>query len=131
MNFQHKKMSQHHAMMTHGHAAMMCAMTYDEFHRHIGKAGLTLKEFAKLNRMNRVSLSNLAKKGEVPSHLAVIAALLGEMKDKGMDFREVLSRIDITPKKARGAGKGGRFGGDKQVDMFRGKNAVLPEDNGI
>ena len=98
-------------------------MIYDEFQRHVGKAGITLKEFAKLIRMNRVSLSNLSKKGEVPSHLAVIAALLGEMKDKGVEFDEVLSRIDITPKKARGAGKGGRFGGDKQADLFRGDKA--------
>ncbi|WP_210168020.1 hypothetical protein [Chelatococcus sp. CO-6] len=39
-------------------------MTYDEFQRHVGKAGLTLKDFAKLVRMNRVSISNLAKKGK-------------------------------------------------------------------
>ena len=98
-------------------------MNYEEFQRHIGKAGLTLKEFAALIRMNRISLSNLAKKDEVPSHLAVIAALLGEMKDKGVEFRDVLARIEIAPKKARGAGKSGRFGGDKQADMFAGAKA--------
>lgn len=97
---------------------MIKPMTYDEFLRHVGKAGLTLKEFAGLVRMNRVSLSNLAKKGEVPSHLAVIAALMGEMKDKGVDFGPVLSRIDIVKKKARGGGAAGRFGGDKQRELF-------------
>lgn len=105
-------------------------MNYEEFQRHIGKAGLTLKEFAELNRMNRVSLSNLAKKGEVPSHLGIIAALLGEMKDKGVDFREVLSRIHILPKKARGGGKGGRFGGDRQADMFAPPTAPIGKDKG-
>lgn len=93
-------------------------MNYDEFQRHVGKAGLTLKAFAGLVRMNRISLSNLAKKGEVPTHLAIIAALLGEMADKGIDYREVLSRIDIAPKKPRGAGKRGKFGGDKQEELF-------------
>lgn len=87
-------------------------MTYDEFQQHIDKAGLRPGEFADLVKMNRVSIYNCAKKGEVPSHLAVIAALLGEMARQGIDYRDVLSRIEITPKKPRGAGIG-KFGGDK------------------
>ncbi|KVC68383.1 DNA-binding protein [Burkholderia ubonensis] len=97
---------------------MIQSMTYVEFQRHVGKAGLTIKSFAELIRMNRISLSNYAKHGEVPSHLAVIAALLGEMADRGIDYRAVLSRIDIAPKKPRGAGKRGRFGGDPERDLF-------------
>lgn len=97
---------------------MMRAMTYDEFQRQIGKAGLTIRQFAELVKMNRISLSNYGKKGEVPSHLAVIAALMGEMADRKIDFREVLSRIDIVPKKPRGAGMQGKFGGDKQEELF-------------
>jgi hypothetical protein len=77
-------------------------MTYDEFQRHIGKAGLKLYEFARLMDMNPISISNKRKKGEVPRHLAVIAALLGEMADRGIDFREVLSRADITPTESNG-----------------------------
>lgn len=53
--------------------------------------------------MNRASLSNLAKKDEVPAHLAIIATLLGEMAEQRIDFRHALSRIDIKPKKPRGA----------------------------
>lgn len=86
-------------------------MTYDEFQQHIGKAGLQLREFADLVKMNRISIYNCAKKGEVPSHLAVIAALLGEMAERGIDYRDVLSKIEIAPKKPRGAGIG-KFGGD-------------------
>jgi hypothetical protein len=92
-------------------------MTYDEFQRHLGKAGLSLCHFAELVKMNRSSLSNYGKKGEVPSHLAVIAALLGEMAEHHIDFHEVLTKIDISPKKPRGAGKCGRFGGDKQNSL--------------
>lgn len=91
---------------------MMRAMTYDEFLRHIDKAGLKIHQFADLVKMNRVSIYNCAKKGEVPAHLAVIAALLGEMAERGIDYQEVLSKIDITPKKPRGAGIG-KFGGNK------------------
>lgn len=93
-------------------------MTYQEFQRHIGKAGLTLREFAELIRMNRVSISNLSKKGEVPSHLAVIACLLGEMAERKIEFRPLIAGIGLEPKRARGAAAEGRFGGDPQGDFF-------------
>lgn len=104
-------------------------MTYIEFQRHIGKAGLTIKSFAELIRMNRVSLSNYAKQGEVPSHLAVIAALLGEMADRGIDYRAVLSGIEIAPKKPRGAGKSGRFGGASEQNMAGNDSRVMHPGN--
>lgn len=101
-------------------------MKYEEFQRHIGKAGLSLREFAALVKMNRVSLSNYGKKGEVPTHLGVIAALLGEMAESRIDYRGVLARIDISPKKPRGAGIG-RFGGDKQEELFvQGAQSAAP-----
>lgn len=104
-------------------------MTYDEFQRHIGKAGLSLKEFAQLIRVNRVSISNLSKKGEVPSHLAVIACLMGEMADRQIDFRPALAAIDIAPRKARGAAAKGRFGGNRQNDMFETGGHKLTLEN--
>jgi len=58
--------------------------------------------------MNPNSVTNYAKSGEVPSHLAVIAALLGEMAERKIDFRTVLSKIEIEHKKPRGGA--GRFG---------------------
>lgn len=96
---------------------MMHPMTYEEFQRQIGKAGLSIREFADLVKMNRISISNYGQKGEVPSHLAVIAALLGEMAERKIDYRDVLSRIEILPKKPRGAGIG-KFGGSKQADLL-------------
>ena len=38
-------------------------MTYDEFQRQIGKAGLTIREFADLVKMHRNSVTNYAKLG--------------------------------------------------------------------
>jgi hypothetical protein len=84
-------------------------MTYEEFIRHLGKAGLSVRAFAGLVRMNQNSVSNYAQAGEVPAHLAIMAALMGEMGDHGLDFKGVLSRIDIEPKKPRGASKRGGF----------------------
>lgn len=91
-------------------------MTYDEFQRHIGKAGLRLHEFASLMDMSPVSISNYRKRGDVPRHLSMIAVLLGEMAERGIDFRSILEQFDRAPKKPRGSG-GGKFGGDKQVDL--------------
>lgn len=87
------------------------AMKYDEFQRHVGKAGMTLSEFAHLLKMRRNSITNYAKRGEVPSHLAVIAVLLGAMADGKLEFRSLLENIDIEPKKPRGGAGKGRFGG--------------------
>lgn len=91
-------------------------MRYDEFRRQLGKAGLSVKEFADLVKLNRNSVTNYAQSGIVPTHLAVIAALLGEMAERKIDFRDVLSRIEIKPNKPRGAGIG-KFGGNKQEGL--------------
>ncbi|WP_026345523.1 hypothetical protein [Novispirillum itersonii] len=94
-------------------------MTYDEFKRQLGKAGVTAREFAELIKLNPNSITNYARQGAVPSHLAVIVALMGEMAEHGIDFRSVLDRIEITPNKPRGAAAKGRFGGAKAQEYIR------------
>jgi hypothetical protein len=92
-------------------------MTYEEFQCELGKAGLTAREFATLIRMNPNSVTNCAMKGSVPAHLAIAAALMGEMNEHKVDFRRVFARIDIEAKKPRGAARSGKFGGGKRVDQ--------------
>jgi len=77
-------------------------MNYEEFTRNLGKAGLTSKSFADLLKYNRNSITNLSKKDEVPKHLAIIAVLLGEMKDKGVEFEPLIEKMDLQALKARG-----------------------------
>lgn len=76
-------------------------MKYDDFRRELAKAGLTIREFAEIVKMNRNSLSNLSSRGDVPAHLAVIASLMGEMTEHRVDFRAVLHRVVIAQKKPR------------------------------
>ena len=71
-------------------------MTYEEFQRHIGKAGLKMHEFAHLVGMAPTSVTNKRTRG-VPRHLAMIAILFGEMADRGIDFRNLLIRNGIEP----------------------------------
>lgn len=92
-------------------------MTYAEFLAELGKAGLSVRAFAELVSMNPTSVSNYARIGEVPRHLAVIAALLGEMNIQGVSYQNAIDRISSVRKKPRGGGMHGRFGGDKQEQL--------------
>ena len=79
-------------------------MDHKEFIRQLGKAGLTQVEFANLPCMPPATLSSYRKKERVPDHAAVIASLVGEMADHGLEFRHVFERIGIQRNKPRGMG---------------------------
>lgn len=99
-------------------------MTYDEFTRHLGKAGLTAKEFASLLKKQPNSITNNAKNGRIPNELGVIAALLGTMAEKKIDFREQLLSLDIQTRKVRGSAEVGKFGVNPQRSMFKTKKEL-------
>jgi len=77
-------------------------MTYDEFKRQIGKAGITAREFTALVKLNPNSITNYAKTGIVPSHLTIIVTLMGELADNKIDFMTAIESIDFESKKPRG-----------------------------
>ncbi|WP_218418115.1 DNA cytosine methyltransferase [Alteromonas lipotrueae] len=52
--------------------------------------------------MNHVSLSNYSKKGEVPTHIAIIASLMSELVDNKIDPHKALLKIKIPHKMPRG-----------------------------
>jgi hypothetical protein len=81
-------------------------MTYDEFQRQVHRAGLNLRQFAELTKMNRISISNRKGTSYVPSHWAIIAVLMAEMAEHQLDFLTPLAKVDIQPKKPRGRGIG-------------------------
>lgn len=66
-------------------------MDYDELKRQIGKAGLTNKAFAKLIGINPNSVTNFKKNG-IPSNIAIIAALMAELKENRIDFEGVIKK---------------------------------------
>ena len=68
-------------------------MPYSEFQRLIGKAGLTIKEFAELLGMNPNSITNYHKVGVIPSHIAIIISLISSMKENGIDFYKVFEKV--------------------------------------
>lgn len=101
---------------------MIPAMTYDEFRRQLGKAGLTVKGFAGIIKQTPNSITNYAAQGEVPPHLAIIAALMGDMAESGLDFRATMARIQFVSSKPRGGAVKGKFGGTKQSEQQQPAN---------
>ena len=68
-------------------------MPYTEFQRLVGKAGLSIKEFAALLDMKPNSITNYSKQDVVPTHIAVIVALISTMKDEGLDFYPIFEKV--------------------------------------
>jgi len=99
------------------------AVSYDEFIAELGRAGLSVRKFAELVGMRPNSVSNNAKRGEVPMHLAVIAALLSELGVRRIPIDPIFARpaLNNIAKKPRGASSTGKFGADKQ-----GRLELLP-----
>ncbi|WP_457747807.1 hypothetical protein [Sulfurimonas sp.] len=77
-------------------------MDYEELVRNIGKAGLTIKKFAELIKANPNSITNLSnEEKKVPKNLAIIAMLLGELVDNGIDYKPLFDKLQLEPQKAR------------------------------
>ena len=76
-------------------------MKYDELTRNIAKAGLEIKEFAELIKANPNSITNLKSKDKMPKNIAIIAVLLGEMKEAKLPFRDYIDELDLEEQKAR------------------------------
>lgn len=72
-------------------------MDYAEFRRHLGKAGLTVNAFAGYMGVTPSSVSNHARRGQVPRSYAILAVLMGDAADRGVDFSSVLRRFAIFP----------------------------------
>jgi hypothetical protein len=100
-------------------------MNYKTFRSHLGRAGLTNKDFAELVGLNSKSITNYAKNDVVPVHWAIVAMLMGELVGNELEFQNLLRKMVIKPNKVRGAAAKGRWGGSKESNL-----PILGEDNG-
>ena len=92
-------------------------MPYEDFLEELRKARLSVREFAELIGMNPNSISNYARTGELPAHLALIAVLVVGISEMGGDYRRIMSRVERVRKKPRGSGRRGRFVGGRQSKL--------------
>lgn len=77
-------------------------MEYERFKQELRRAQLSNRAFAALLRLNPNSISNYKSSGVVPSHLGVIATLMGAMKEAGLDYESAIASIPIETNAARG-----------------------------
>lgn len=77
-------------------------MDYLTFKKTLAHAGLSIREFADLLHMNKNSITNYAKHGEVPTHLGIIAQLIVALADRNVDFRAAFASVPVRPKRSRG-----------------------------
>lgn len=103
-------MSFHHKISGISHSDF--TLTYSEFRRHLGKAGVTINDFAAYLCVRPSSVSNYAKTGEVPRTYAMLAVLMGEAVDHGIPIAGVLARYGIVQQQTE-------KGNVRQFDMFR------------
>jgi lambda repressor-like predicted transcriptional regulator len=92
------------------------AVPYADFVAQLERAGLSVRSFAELIGMNPNSITNYARRGELPQHIALIAVLVSEMAARGVDYRSAVAKVAPT-KKPRGATRRGHFGGDRQESL--------------
>lgn len=92
-------------------------MNYKTFRSHLGRAGLTNKDFAELVKLNSKSITNYRKDDHVPEHWAIVALLMGELAGNELKFRHLIRRMEIEPNKVRGSAAKGRWGGSTQNDL--------------
>lgn len=92
-------------------------MNYKTFRSHLGRAGLTNKDFAELVKLNSKSITNYRKDDHVPEHWAIVALLMGELAGNELEFRHLIRRMEIEPNKVRGSAAKGRWGGSTQNDL--------------
>ena len=77
-------------------------MKYEAFIAELRGAGLTGRSFARLLQLNPNAISNYKSAGEVPSHLAIIAALIHKMVDAGVPYAPTIERVPNSKKAPRG-----------------------------
>lgn len=94
-------------------------MTYDEFQSELERADLSVRAFAELVGMRPNSITNYAKVEAVPSHLAIIVTLVAELANRAVDYQEMIDRLEIAPKRPRGAACNGDFRGDLRWEAER------------
>jgi hypothetical protein len=89
---------------------------YADFLDELERAGLSVRSFADLIGMNPNSITNYARRGELPQHISLIAVLVAEMSACGLDYRTAIAKVAPT-RKPRGATRRGHFGGDRQASL--------------
>jgi hypothetical protein len=79
-------------------------MTFIDFKKLLLDAELTIPKFTELIKVSEKNIQAYKKKKEVPNTIASIAACFATMNQKGMDFKKLISDLNLEKKEKKGAG---------------------------
>lgn len=79
-------------------------MTFIEFKKRLLDAEISLPKFSKLIKVSEKNIQSYKKKGEVPNTIAVVATCFVHMHQAGMDYRSIISALELQAKTKKGAG---------------------------
>lgn len=79
-------------------------MTFIEFKKLLLDAEITLPKFSKLIKVSDKNIQSYKTKGEVPNTIAVIVTSFVTMHKMGIDYRNIIERLELQAKTKKGAG---------------------------
>ena len=79
-------------------------MTFIEFKKLLLDAEITLPKFSKLIKVSEKNLQSYRKKGEVPNAIAVVATCFARLHLEGIDYKEMVTALELKQKTKKGAG---------------------------
>ena len=79
-------------------------MTFIEFKKCLLDAEISLPKFSNLIKVSEKNIQSYKKKGEVPNPIAVIVVCFVEMHKLGLDYRDIVEKLDLQAKTKKGAG---------------------------
>jgi L-2-hydroxyglutarate oxidase LhgO len=68
-------------------------------------AEITIPKFASLIKVSEKNIQSYKKKGEVPNMLAVIAKCFAEMNKEEIDYRKMITSLELKKKSKNGGFK--------------------------
>lgn len=95
-------------------------MTFINFKKLLLDAEISLPKFSALIKVSEKNIQAYKKKGKVPNPIAVIAKCFADMHSKGLDYRELITSLELTAKTKKGAG----FSKHKKSDKHQEENVT-------
>jgi len=79
-------------------------MTFIDFKKLLLDAELTIPKFTELIKVSEKNIQAYKKKKEVPNTIATIAVCFAKMNKEGIDFRTLVSDLELKQKEKKGSG---------------------------
>lgn len=79
-------------------------MTFIEFKKLLLDAELTIPKFTALIKVSEKNIQSYKKKKEVPNAIAVVAACFAKMNQEGLDYRTLITDLELKKKEKKGSG---------------------------